>query len=146
VGYRKFVARGKEPANPFIDPEGYRAYVDHAEAEFRQGVVHQSGLQHFPLRCSAGPFAADRSGPPVILNTSSGGQEGSRLCRDATRAGNLSRYKRFGGRRVAVIGGLLRRPPRRTVLRPGSLLTFCALVESSPAVLRTIEKRYKCLH
>jgi metallo-beta-lactamase class B len=40
--YRKFVARGtaKNPADPFIDPEGYRAYIDHAEAEFRQGVVH----------------------------------------------------------------------------------------------------------
>jgi metallo-beta-lactamase class B len=40
--YRKFVARvtAKNPADPFIDPEGYRAYIDAAEAEFRQGVVH----------------------------------------------------------------------------------------------------------
>jgi metallo-beta-lactamase class B len=40
--YRKFVARvtAKNPADPFIDPEGYRAYIDNAEAEFRQGVVH----------------------------------------------------------------------------------------------------------
>jgi metallo-beta-lactamase class B len=40
--YRKFVARAtaKNPADPFIDPEGYRAYIDHAEAELRQGVVH----------------------------------------------------------------------------------------------------------
>jgi metallo-beta-lactamase class B len=40
--YRKFVARdtAKNPADPFIDPEGYRAYIDTAEAEFRQGVVH----------------------------------------------------------------------------------------------------------
>jgi metallo-beta-lactamase class B len=40
--YRKFVASGtaKNPVDPFIDPEGYRAYVDAAEAEFRQGVVH----------------------------------------------------------------------------------------------------------
>jgi metallo-beta-lactamase class B len=40
--YRKFVARTKaaSPANPFIDPEGYRAYVDSGEARFRRGVVH----------------------------------------------------------------------------------------------------------
>lgn len=40
--YRKFVARGTaaNPADPFIDPEGYRAYVDSAEARFRRGVVH----------------------------------------------------------------------------------------------------------
>lgn len=40
--YRKFVASStaKNPADPFIDPEGYRAYIDRAEAEFRQGVGH----------------------------------------------------------------------------------------------------------
>ena len=40
--YRKFVASktAKNPSDPFIDPEGYRAYLDTAEAEFRQGVVH----------------------------------------------------------------------------------------------------------
>jgi len=40
--YRKFVARdtARSPADPFIDPEGYRAYVDTAEARFRRGVVH----------------------------------------------------------------------------------------------------------
>jgi metallo-beta-lactamase class B len=40
--YRKFVARGtaKNPVDPFIDPEGYRAYIDAAEAELRKGVVH----------------------------------------------------------------------------------------------------------
>jgi len=40
--YRKFVASAtaNNPADPFIDPEGYRAYIDTAEAEFRQGVVH----------------------------------------------------------------------------------------------------------
>jgi metallo-beta-lactamase class B len=40
--YRKFVARdtAKNPADPFIDPDGYRDYIDTAEAEFRQGVVH----------------------------------------------------------------------------------------------------------
>ena len=40
--YRKFVARAtaKNPVDPFIDPEGYREYLDNAEAEFRQGVVH----------------------------------------------------------------------------------------------------------
>lgn len=39
--YRKFVARdtAKNPADPFIDPEGYRAYIDTAEARFRRGVV-----------------------------------------------------------------------------------------------------------
>ena len=39
--YRKFVARdtAKNPADPFIDPEGYRAYVDSGEARFRRGVV-----------------------------------------------------------------------------------------------------------
>ena len=41
--YRKFVARdtAKNPTDPFIDPEGYRAYIDTAESEFRRGVVHQ---------------------------------------------------------------------------------------------------------
>jgi metallo-beta-lactamase class B len=40
--YRKFVARdtAKNPVDPFIDPEGYRDFIDAAEAEFRQGVVH----------------------------------------------------------------------------------------------------------
>jgi metallo-beta-lactamase class B len=40
--YRKFVARdtAKNPVDPFIDPEGYRAYIDTAEAELRNGVVH----------------------------------------------------------------------------------------------------------
>jgi len=40
--YRKFVASktAKNPADAFIDPEGYRAYIDTAEAEFRQGNVH----------------------------------------------------------------------------------------------------------
>jgi metallo-beta-lactamase class B len=39
--YRKFVARGtaKNPADPFIDPAGYRAYVDTAEARLRRGEV-----------------------------------------------------------------------------------------------------------
>jgi metallo-beta-lactamase class B len=40
--YRKFVASkdAKNPVDAFIDPEGYRVYIDAAEAEFRQGVVH----------------------------------------------------------------------------------------------------------
>jgi metallo-beta-lactamase class B len=40
--YRKFVASktAKNPVDPFIDPDGYRGYIDDAEAEFRQGVVH----------------------------------------------------------------------------------------------------------
>jgi metallo-beta-lactamase class B len=40
--YRKFVASAtaKNPVDPFIDPDGYRAYIDAAEAELRQGVVH----------------------------------------------------------------------------------------------------------
>lgn len=39
--YRKFAARdtARNPADPFIDPEGYRAYVDTAEARFRRGAV-----------------------------------------------------------------------------------------------------------
>lgn len=39
--YRKFVARdtARNPADPFIDPAGYRAYIDTAEARFRRGVV-----------------------------------------------------------------------------------------------------------
>lgn len=39
--YRKFVARdtAKNPTDPFIDPEGYRAYIDSGEARFRRGVV-----------------------------------------------------------------------------------------------------------
>jgi len=40
--YRKFVASrsAKDPADAFIDPAGYRAYVDSGEAQFRRGVVH----------------------------------------------------------------------------------------------------------
>lgn len=39
--YRKFLARdtAAAPTAPFIDPEGYRAYVDSGEARFRRGVV-----------------------------------------------------------------------------------------------------------
>lgn len=38
--YRKFAARdtAESPAAPFIDPDGYRAYLDSAEARFRRGV------------------------------------------------------------------------------------------------------------
>jgi len=28
------------PPSPFIDPDGYRAFIDAAEAELRQGRVH----------------------------------------------------------------------------------------------------------
>jgi metallo-beta-lactamase class B len=40
--YRKFVASAaaKDPVEPFIDPEGYRAYIDAAEAELRSGRLH----------------------------------------------------------------------------------------------------------
>lgn len=40
--YRKFIARAtaKDPVEPFIDPEGYRAYIDAAEAQHRKGFVH----------------------------------------------------------------------------------------------------------
>jgi metallo-beta-lactamase class B len=40
--YRKFVASAsaKNPVDPFIDPDGYRAFIDAAEAELRQGRVH----------------------------------------------------------------------------------------------------------
>jgi metallo-beta-lactamase class B len=40
--YRKFVASktAKNPVDPFIDPEGYRAFIDAAEAELHRGRVH----------------------------------------------------------------------------------------------------------
>jgi metallo-beta-lactamase class B len=40
--YRKFVASttAKNPVEPFIDPEGYHAYIDSAEAELRSGRLH----------------------------------------------------------------------------------------------------------
>ena len=40
--YRKFVAsaNAKSSADAFIDPEGYRAYIDQAEAELRSGRMH----------------------------------------------------------------------------------------------------------
>src|SRR5262245_47381795 len=40
--YRKFVESraAKNPVEAFIDPEGYRAYIDAAETELRNGVVH----------------------------------------------------------------------------------------------------------
>jgi metallo-beta-lactamase class B len=40
--YRKFVASttAKDPVEPFIDPEGYKAYIDDAEAKLRKGFMH----------------------------------------------------------------------------------------------------------
>ena len=40
--YRKFVARdtASTPTEPFLDPQGYRAYLDDAERQLRHGVVH----------------------------------------------------------------------------------------------------------
>ena len=40
--YRKFVVRdtAKNRVDPFINPKGYRAYIDRGEAEFRRGIVH----------------------------------------------------------------------------------------------------------
>ena len=40
--YRKFAASATAAnrADPFIDPGGYRAYIDTAEQELRQGIVH----------------------------------------------------------------------------------------------------------
>jgi metallo-beta-lactamase class B len=42
--YRKFIANAKatNPVEPLIDPDGYRAYVDAAEAELRQGACTSS--------------------------------------------------------------------------------------------------------
>ena len=39
--FRKFAARAaaKDPADPFVDPAGYQAYVDSGEARIRRGVV-----------------------------------------------------------------------------------------------------------
>ena len=39
--YRKFVARdtARSPVEPFIDPDGYRAYIDSGEARLRRGAV-----------------------------------------------------------------------------------------------------------
>ena len=40
--YRKFVASAtaKNPADAFVDPDGYRTYLDDAQDELRRGVVH----------------------------------------------------------------------------------------------------------
>lgn len=40
--YRKFLASdtARNRVDAFIDPDGYRAYIDTAEAQFRRGVVH----------------------------------------------------------------------------------------------------------
>jgi metallo-beta-lactamase class B len=40
--FRKFVASttAKNPVDPFIDPEGYRAYIDAAEKDLREGRTH----------------------------------------------------------------------------------------------------------
>ena len=40
--YRKLVASttATNPVEPFIDPDGYRAYIDAAEAELREGRTH----------------------------------------------------------------------------------------------------------
>lgn len=40
--YRKFTAQAsaRNPVDPFIDPDGYRAFIDDAEAAFRRGAMH----------------------------------------------------------------------------------------------------------
>ena len=40
--YRKFLASATagNPVEPFVDPEGYRAFIDAAESELRQGRMH----------------------------------------------------------------------------------------------------------
>jgi hypothetical protein len=40
--YRKCVASltAKNSVDPFIDPEGYRAFIDAEEEDLRQGKVH----------------------------------------------------------------------------------------------------------
>lgn len=40
--YRKYLASdsARDKVTPFIDPEGYQAYVDSSESEFRRGVRH----------------------------------------------------------------------------------------------------------
>ena len=40
--YRKFLASqtAENPVDAFIDPQGYRAFLDEAEDELRRGVVH----------------------------------------------------------------------------------------------------------
>ena len=40
--YRKFLASAtsENPVEPFVDPEGYRAFIDAAESELRQGRMH----------------------------------------------------------------------------------------------------------
>lgn len=40
--YRKFLASAdaRDPVEPFIDPEGYHAFIDAAEAELRSGRLH----------------------------------------------------------------------------------------------------------
>ena len=40
--YSKFIASkdARNPVDAFIDPEGYRAYIDNVESEFRKDVVH----------------------------------------------------------------------------------------------------------
>jgi metallo-beta-lactamase class B len=40
--YRKFRASqaAENPAEPFIDPAGYTAFIEQAESRFRQGLVH----------------------------------------------------------------------------------------------------------
>jgi hypothetical protein len=49
--YRKFVAsqKAKGPVDPFIDPAGYRAYLDAGEKELREGKTHQQ--QHDRAKC-----------------------------------------------------------------------------------------------
>lgn len=38
--YRKFAAQDTAKVNPFIDPAGYRSYIDSSAANFHRGVVH----------------------------------------------------------------------------------------------------------
>ena len=62
--YRKFLARAtaKNPVDPFIDPEGYRAFIDAAESELRQGVwwkhKFRTGRAPKPIRSTANRFSS----------------------------------------------------------------------------------------
>jgi hypothetical protein len=55
-------ATAKNPVDPFIDPDGYRAYIDTGEKEFRSGVVHSqqrgAAVSSVELRDWRGAFMA----------------------------------------------------------------------------------------
>lgn len=75
AGKTKRRAMGMGMRDPFVDPEGYRAYVDRAEAAFREALARSRPS----VGASPAPAPAPAAGsPPATTSTNSPGSEGRR--------------------------------------------------------------------